>query len=141
MYLWKKFPLQSQTQLLVTKASAAVTIMFLIGSCKAVCPEAGHIVNQEAAANHGVSTAADLPPALGQNHMVQTKKDPLKKRENIVVLAKIGTSMQIMVVATDIQLPPQRIYLIVHTVLSMDTMIPWYRETHLIVCQIYRQWQ
>lgn len=141
MYLWKKFPLQSQTQLLVTKASAAVTIMFLIGSCKAVCPEAGHIVNQEAAANHGVSTAADLPPALGQNHMVQTKKDPLKKRENIVVLAKIGTNMQIMVVATDIQLPPQRIYLIVHTVLSMDTMIPWYRETHLIVCQIYRQWQ
>lgn len=141
MYLWKKFPLQSQTQLLVTKASAAVTIMFLIGSCKAVCPEAGHIVNQEAAANHRVSTAADLPPALGQNHMVQTKKDPLKKRENIVVLAKIGTNMQIMVVATDIQLPPQRIYLIVHTVLSMDTMIPWYRETHLIVCQIYRQWQ
>lgn len=66
-----------------------VTVTFLIGSCKEVCPGAGHVVNQEAAANHQLIMVIDLPPAVSQNLIVHTKKDPLTRRENFAVLTEL----------------------------------------------------
>lgn len=80
---------------------------------------------------------ADLPPTVGQSRMVHAKEILVKKRVNIIGLSEIATRMQIIakttgiqiiVVATEIPLLLQRMDQIVHTVLSKDTVILFYKQ-------------
>lgn len=130
MYLWRHCPLLNQTLSVVKGTGAAVTIKFLIGFCKAVCLGADHPVVLEA--------AADLPPTVGQSRTVHAIENLVKKRVNITGLSEIATRMQIIakitgiqiiVVATEIHLLLQRMDQIVHTVLSKDTVILFYKQS------------
>lgn len=129
MYLWRACPLLNQTLSIVKGARAAVT-KFLIGFCKAVCLGADHPVILEA--------AADLPPTVGQSHMVHTIKNLVIKRGNIIGLSEIATRMQIIakvtgmqikVVAKEIPLLPPMMDQIANTVLSKNTVILFYRQS------------